>query len=194
VAALSPNLRAYVDRIVRAGKDAVPALAAGAKVPRVAAADAFAATAALVVAGLARHRARRGGVEAAAAVLAKFGRPADVDAPALAVAAHLSRQDLDPRLGGLLGDAGTAAVAWLAGRTGAPAVALGRIVAATAPMALGALAAAAPADGLDALLAEVGPGGVDSPASLADAPGAAGAVFERVRKGVSPFWRRWARR
>ncbi|MBL9086702.1 MAG: hypothetical protein JNM10_06135 [Planctomycetia bacterium] len=151
-------------------------------------------TAALVVAGLARHRAKRGDAAAATAVLGKFGRPADVDAPALAVAAHLARSDLDPRLGGLLGDAGTAAVAWLAGRTGAPADALGRVVAAAAPMALGALAAAAPADGLEALLAEVGPGGVDAPGTLADGRGAAAGVFERVRKGVAPFWRRWARR
>lgn len=194
MAALSPNLRAYVERVVRAGKDAVPALAAGAKVPRAAAAATFAATAVLVVAGLARHRARRGGVEAAAAVLVKFGRPADVDAPALAVAAHLARPDLDPRLGGLLGDEGAAAIAWLAERTGAPAAALGRIMAATAPMTLGALAASAPADGLDALLAEIGPGGLEAPASLDGDTGAAAGVFDRVRRGVQPFWRRWARR
>lgn len=194
MAALSPNLRAYVDRVVRAGKEAVPALAAGTEVSRAAAADAFAMTAALVVAGLARHRAKRGDPAAATAVLGKFGRPADVDAPALAVAAHLARTDLGPRLGGLLGDAGTAAVAWLAGRTGAPADALGRIVAAVAPMALGALAAAAPADGLEALLVEVGPGGVEDPASLVGAPGAAAGVFDRVRRGLQPFWRRWSRR
>jgi hypothetical protein len=194
VAALSSDLRAYVDRLVRAGKEAVPALATGAGLPRVAAADVFAATAALVVAGLARHRSRRGDVAAAAAVLAKFGRPADVDAPALAVAAHLARADLDPRLGGLLGDAGLAAVSWLASRTGAPAEAIRRAVAASAPMALGALSAAAPVRGLEALLDEVGPGGLESPAALADRKGAAAEVFERVRRGVRPFWRRWGRR
>lgn len=194
MAALSPSLKAYADRLARAGKDAVPALAAGAKVPRAAAADTFAATAALVVAALARHQRRRGRPDAAAGVLQKFGKPADVDAPALAVAAHLARPDLDPRLGGLLGDAAAAAATWLAQRTGAEEHDLSRLVAASAPMALGALAAAAPADGLTALLDEVGPGGVEAPASLATGEGAAAAVFGRVRRAVSPFWRRWTRR
>ena len=194
MAALSPDLRAYVERVARAGKEAVPALAAGASVPRAAAADAFAATAALVVAGRARHRAKRGDAAAATAVLVKFGRPADVDAPGLAVAAHLARPDLDPRLGGLLGDAATAAAAWLATRTGAPADALARVIAASAPLLLGALAATAPADGLGALLDEVGPGGLEAPASIAEGTGAAAGVFDRVRRAVRPFWRRWSRR
>jgi len=183
-------LETYVALLSRAGRDAVPALARGLRLEPSAAAAAYAATAALVLGGLARHQARRGTPDAAAAIVEKFGRPADVDAPALAVAGHLARADLDPRLGGLLGDDAARLTAWLAARTGAPAATMGRAVAACAPLALGALRAATPAENLPAFLAGIGTAALDAPASLAAGEGPSAAVFDRVRRGARSFWQR----
>ena len=73
-------------------------------------------------------------------VARKFGRPEDLDAPEIGVRAQLDRTRLDPRLGGLLGDAADAISAWLASDSGIPPSELGRCVAAVAPLVLGTVA------------------------------------------------------
>jgi hypothetical protein len=178
--------RAYARTLARAGRRAVPALAKGLGVGRRAAAEAFGAAGALVLAGLARHQRRRPGSPGAAqAVLEKYGRPADVDAPDLAVAGHLARPDLDPRLGGLLGEAGDLAARWLADRTGGSAAALARGLAASAPLALGALRTAVPPDALAALLHAASTDALEAPARLLDR-GPVGDAFRAARgAGVS---------
>lgn len=184
-------VRDLVVRLRGAGRRAVPELARGTGLASRPAAAAYAAAAAAVLAGLARHAARRGGPDTAVAVIAKWGRPADVAAPALAVAAHLSRPDLHPRLGGLLGDDADRVCAWLASRYGGEAGAHGRALAASAPLVLGALDPAPAA--LAHLLAGVEPEALDAPEAWPRARGAVGAVFRRLSRSVLPWWRRVGR-
>ena len=112
---MSGPLTRYAARLARAAKTAVPALVEETGLDRAAASAAFATACALTLSGLARHQRRRPDDAAAArTVVEKYGRPADLDAVALAVRAHLADPRLDARVGGLLGDAGPRAVAWLA--------------------------------------------------------------------------------
>jgi hypothetical protein len=158
---------AYPRLLESAGRRAVPALVRSLGVDRRVAAEAFGAAGGLVLAGLARHQRRRPAVPGAAqAVLDKYARPADVDAADLAVASHLARPDLDPRLGGLLGDAAGRAAGWLAARTGARPDLLARAMAACAPIALGALHRSVSRDDLPSLLASVAPDVLDAPDRL----------------------------
>jgi len=107
---------------------------------RHAAARAVAAASIWLPAALARHATRRGGdVAAAWDVAQKFGRPSDLEEPAIGVRAQLDRVRLDPRLGGLLGDAADPLARWLAAGGRVDPAALGRAVAAVAPLVLGAL-------------------------------------------------------
>jgi len=185
---MSGPLTRYSSRLARAAKTAVPALVEGTQISRHAAAATFAAACALTLAGLARHQRRRpDDVSAARAVVEKYGRPADVDAAALAVRAHLADPHLDPRLGGLLGDAGPRAVEWLSERTKAPPAALTRALAASVPLALGALHATPSADQLPNALAEISDEALSAPARLLDGKTAAGRVFRRVRRAGLPL-------
>jgi len=185
---MSGPLTRYAARLARAAKTAVPALVEETGLDRAAASAAFATACALTLAGLARHQRRRPDDRAAArAVVEKYGRPADLDAAALAVRAHLADPRLDARLGGLLGDAGPRAVAWLAARTKAPSEALSRALAASVPLALGALHAAAEADQLPNMLAEVSDGALADPACLLDRATPVGRAFRRVRRAGLPL-------
>ena len=184
--------RAYASLVARAGRGAVPALVGALGLPRRAAAEAFGAAAGLVLAGLARHRRRRADdARAAAGVVEKYGRPADVDAPAIAVGAHLGRPAREARLGGLLGDAGPRATAWIATRTGAAADVVSRALAASAPIALGALKAAAGDERLEALLDRAGEAPLEAPERLAAEQGPAAAAFRAGRRAGRPAWLRW---
>lgn len=151
---------------------------------RRAAAAVVAAAAALLPAALARHAARRPADPGAAwDVVLKFGRPADLDAPEIGVAAQLRAARLDPRLGGLLGGSAEAIAAWLAGETRVAPAALARGVAAVAPLVLGAVARAAetPA-GLASLCGGFPPAVLDAPGALATDAAAPGRVFRAVRR------------
>ncbi len=174
----------YLVRLRRARRAVVAALVDAVPLTPAAATEVWAATGALVLAGLARHDRKRGGTgAAAAAVLAKYARTADLGAPALAVRAHLARTDLDARLGGLLGDAAESACAWLAARTGARAPALARALAASAPLALGALASLGEdASALAVRCAGVDLASLDAPEALEQAGGAAGDTYRHLRR------------
>ncbi len=151
---------------------------------RRAAAGVVAAAAACLPAALARHAARRP-ADAGAAwdVVLKFGRPSDLDAPEIGVAAQLRSARLDPRLGGLLGGSSDAIAAWLCGGTAVPAAALGRAVAALAPLVLGAVARATETRaGLASLCAEFPPATLDDPSALEGAANVPGRVFRAVRR------------
>ncbi len=185
----------YVSLLARAGKSAVPEMSRRLGISRAAAGEAFGASAGLVLAGLARHQRRRVGDPAAAsAVVEKYGRPADVDAPDIAVGAHLARPSLNPRLGGLLGDAAQRACAWLSARTGESPDALGRAIAASAPLALGALGTATSAEGaplrplLDAVPEDSNP--LDEPGRLLEPSGPCADAFRRLRHAGSPWFSR----
>ncbi len=181
----------YLSLLARAGKSAVPEMSRRLGISRAAAGEAFGASAGLVLAGLARHQRRRAGDPAAAsAVVEKYGRPADVDAPDIAVGAHLERPRLNPRLGGLLGDAAPLACAWLSARTGESPDALGRAIAASAPLALGALGTAGTALGplLDAVTEDASP--LDEPGRLLRPDGPCADAFRRLRHAGSPWFSR----
>lgn len=174
----------YLVRLRGARRAVVAALAEAVPMPSAAAGEAWAAAGALVLAGLARHDRRRGGTgDAAAAVLSKYARVADLAAPAIAIRAHLARPDLDPRLGGLLGDAAPLACAWLSSRTGSPAASLARALAACAPLALGALASAGePAAALSVRCSGVDVACLEAPGSLERASGIAGDTYRHLRR------------
>jgi hypothetical protein len=178
-------LERYAALLARAGRTAVPALSRRLALSRRAAAEAFATSAGLVLAGLSRHQSRRAG-DAGAAVLEKYARPADLDSPRIAVEAHVDRPRLDVRLGGLWGDAGEKAVRWLVARTGAGEAALARALAASAPLALGALARAAPPGDLVRVLAGVPSDPLDDPDRLLG-PGPCSHAYRRVRRGARPL-------
>ena len=185
-------LSAYGARLRRAAKEAVPALMDGVALRRNAAATVFGAAAGLTIAALARHQRRRpDDREAARSVIEKSGHVADVVAPALAVRAHLADPRLDPRLGGLFGDAGPLLVAWLAEVTGAPPERLANALAASVPLALGALRATAPTDQLPNALSEVPDGVLSEPARLLDPATPCGRAFRQVRRGGLPLLVRW---
>jgi len=183
----------YVRRLTRGG---APARAAAvvladvlpADVPpahrRRAAAAVVATAAALLPAALARHATRRpADATAAWDVVLKFGRPADLDAPEIGVAAQWRAARLDPRLGGLLGASADAIAAVLGAGTRVPTAALARAIAAVGPLVLGAVARAAqtPA-GLASMLADFPPETLDAPAALERSEGGAGRVFRYVRR------------
>ena len=173
----------YVAILERASKEAVPALADGLSIRRGAAAQAFAAAASLVLAGLSRHR-RLHPTEPAAAgnLVGAFGSPADVEAPELAIGAHLARGDLAPRLGGLLDETAAKAVSWLADRTGENPESIARAIAASAPLALGALRSSGSTHALDEALDGVSDASLDDPARLERGGGPEGEAFRRVRR------------
>jgi hypothetical protein len=182
----------YSARLRRAGKEAVPALAKSLGMSRSAAAETFGATAGLVIAALARHQHRRPGEpEAANAVVEKYGRPADVDSSDIAIGAHLARPRLDPRLGGLLGDAADRATRWIADRTGAAPDAVAKAMAAGAPIALGALHATVESKGLGSLLDAADEQALESPARLAEGHDACADAFRIVRRSGRSRWLGW---
>jgi hypothetical protein len=182
----------YSARLRRAGRKAVPALVKSLGLSRVAAAETFGATAGLVLAALARHQRKRPGEpKAAAAVVEKYGRSADVDAPEIAIDAHLQHPNLNPRLGGLLGDAADRATRWLAGRTGGPSDAISKALAAGAPLALGALSESASSNQLPAVLAAADESVLDAPERLADGHGPCADAFRSVRRCGRSRWLAW---
>jgi hypothetical protein len=189
--ALSPK-NDYAAVLSRAGREAVPALVKSLGLSRIAAAETLGATAGLVLAALSRHQRKRPSERsAAAAVVEKYGRPADVDAPEIAIDAHLQHPRLNPRLGGLLGDAADRTTRWLAGRTGGSPEAISKAIAACAPLALGALSANAQATRLPALLAAADESALDAPERLANERGPCGDAFRAVRRCGRSRWLAW---
>jgi hypothetical protein len=186
--------RAYVRVLGRATKRAVPVLARETGLSRRDAGRTFAAVAALVPAGLARRTRRRpNNPRAAVEVARKFGRPADVFAPDLGLVAHLSRCDLSPRLGGLLGDAGPRVVAWIAGAGRAEEATVAKALAASAPLALGALTVGLESRDLGDWIATVRDDVLDDPSGLPSDGGDAGWIYRKLRRRARPWWRRWRR-
>jgi len=174
----------YLVRLRRARRGIVAALVEGVPLSPAAATEAWAVAGALLLAGLARHDRRRGGDgTAAAAVLAKYARADDLGSPDIAVRAHLAHPRLDPRLGGLLGDASALAAAWLSSRTDTPAPLLARALAACAPLALGALAAGGETPGdLSTRCAGVDVACLESPESLERIEGPPGDTYRHLRR------------
>ncbi len=183
----------YLVRLRRARRGIVAALVTSVPLSPAAATEAWAVAGALLLAGLARHDRRRGGDgTAAAAVLAKYARVDDLGSPAIAVRAHLAHHRLDPRLGGLLGDASALASAWLSSRTGTPAPLLARALAACAPLALGALASGGEAPAaLAARCAGVDIACLEAPGALERIEGPPGDTYRHLRRrGWGPLRRR----
>jgi hypothetical protein len=179
----------YVARLGRSAPAAARTLARRLGLSRAAAAEAFAGAGSLVVAGLARHGRRRG-PGAVRDVLAKYARPADLGAPALAVGAHLSRPDLSARLGGLLGDGGPRFCGWLASRRRADAGALERALAACAPLALGALDECLGSEGESTLPERFPEDVLDEPSRLVGGDDPSARLFRRLARSGLPWFAR----
>ena len=181
----------YVALLERASKEAVPALADGLSIPRGAAAQAFGAAASLVLAGLSRHRRLHPAEpEAAGTLVEAYGNPADVEAPELAIGAHLARGDGSTRLGGLLGETAARAVSWLADRTGERPVDLARALAASAPLALGALGSSGSPHAIEECIDGVSDATLDDPARLERSESFEGDAFRRVSRAGTPWLER----
>jgi hypothetical protein len=184
--------QAFLRTIQKAAPLAVRTLERELKIDRRTAGEAFAAAAALTLAGLARHQRRRP-LQGTAAyqVVKKFGRPADLKAPELGIPAHLARRSLSPRLGGLLGDAGPKAAAWLAARRpGATPEQVGKAMAAVAPLVLGALREEVEAVALTEWLAKVPEAPLEDPAALLAVVGDPSDAFLRLRRMGQSWWER----
>ena len=179
--------RTYVSLLERASREAVPTLARALGLERRAAAEAYGVSAGIVLAGLARAH-RRG--EAGLRLEGACGAAGDVDAPELAIGAHLARPRPDPRLVELLGDAPDRAGAWLAARTGAQAEVLVRAVAASAPLALCAAARAAAASDLPPWLAGAEEAPLEEPARLASGRDTGGRAYRCLRRAGMPWFER----
>ena len=181
--------RAYERELFRAARDTIRTLERDLGLSARAAAEIYAATAALVPGGLARHTRRRPqNARAAFEVVKKFGRPADVDMPELGIAGRLQKTKLSPRLGGLLGESGPRAAQWLAERTGADVETVGRAIAATAPVALGALERALEPNDLSDWIATLPDVALTRPGELLEANAHPSRVYRRVRRLGQPFW------
>ncbi len=181
----------YLDQVERAAPALAKALRGVGRLSRGAAAEAVAAAGALIPLALARHARRRPDAAGATrALLEKYG-PGDALAdPAGSVRRRWPSPDLTPRLGGLLGDDGPRAAAWVARRTGDDVVEVGRALAASAPTVLAAIALAADLPGFEAWLGALGPEPLAEPDRLS-APGSlAAAWFSSLRSRAFPWWTR----
>jgi hypothetical protein len=177
----------YVAYLARSAPEAAGALSKALSIPRRAASEVFAGAAALVLAGVARYARHRESPSAAWGVVEKYGRPADLGAPEIAIGAHLARPDLSPRLGGLLGDAADPFCSWLATRTSVDPAVLGRGIAASAPLALGALASTVHSQEIDDLLSSVPEATLADPACLLEPTGVCAQAFRRLRRAGLPW-------
>lgn len=167
----------------RAAPDAIRGLQGELDLTRLAAAEIYGATAALLAAGLARLTRRRpNDSRAAVEAVKKHGRPADVDAPDVGIAGRLEKTRLSVRIGGILGEAGPRAAEWLAGRTGAESTVVERAVAAAAPVALGAFETALEPRALGAWVAMLPDGALTHPELLFDANEEPAEIFRRLRR------------
>ena len=179
--------RVYLQRLAAAMPAAAKTLRRHGRISRGGAADALAAAGALLPAALARHlRKRAAEPSAALEVLARHGRPAALADPRALLAERLADPETSPRLGGLLGDDGPRAAAWLATRSGDAAEPLGRALAAAAPLVLGALMDAAPAETLLAWLTRQDEVPLAEPERLAGGAGGAAAAFRVLRRRAFP--------
>jgi hypothetical protein len=181
----------FVRVLGRAMPKAVRTLSSELEMPRETAAETTAAAAGLALAGLAHHQRRRPrNARAAIDVVRKFGRPADVDAPELGIRAQLAREDLSPRLGGLLGDAGPSAAAWIASRTGSSEQAVSRALAAVMPLVLGALGRTLSARDLADWLSHMPEDALDEPDRLLLPDGAPAETYLALRHRGHRWWQR----
>ena len=167
----------------RATPDAIRGLEKELELSKRAAAEIWGATAALLSAGLARLTRRRpNDSRAAVEAVRKQGRPADVEAADVGIAGRLEKTRLSVRLGGLLGEAGPRAAAWLAERTGIEAEVVERAVAAAAPVALGAFDTALEPRELGTWAAMLPDGALTRPERLLDANEEPAEIFRRLRR------------
>lgn len=152
-------------------------------IPRLAAAEIYGATAALLAAGLARLTRRRpNDSRAAIEAVKKHGRPADVEAPDVGIAGRLERTRLSVRIGGILGEAGPRAAQWLAARTDTDPALVERAVAAAAPVALGAFETALEPRDLGAWVAMLPDDALTHPDLLLGANEEPAEIFRRLRR------------
>jgi hypothetical protein len=182
----------YLERLAAAAPAAARTLRRHGRLSRAGAAEALAAAAALLPAALARHRRKRGKEPSAALdVIARHGRPAALADPQALLVERLADPETNPRLGGLLGDDGPRAAAWLAKRTGDEAERLGRALGCVAPLVLGALGGAATPEQLVAWLARQDEAPLAEPERLAGGGAAeSAAAFRALRRRAFPWWSR----
>jgi hypothetical protein len=183
------SLSKFLEVLDRAAPSAVRTLSRELGIPRRAAGDALAAAAGLGLCGLARHRRKRpSDPDAAAGVVAKFGRPVDLAAPEAGLPAHLGKPGLSARLGGLLGDAGPKAAAWIAGRRARGAEeAVGRALAASMSLVLGALEEALDRAAIAELVAGVPEEPLEDPSRLARGRAPSAKAYRHVARHGRSF-------
>lgn len=167
----------------RAAPDAIRGLQTELDITRLAAAEIYGATAALLAAGLARLTRRRpNDSRAALEAVKKHGRPADVEAADVGIAGRLERTRLSVRIGGVLGESGPRAAAWLAKRTDIAEAVVERAVAAVAPVALGAFETALEPRELGSWVAMLPDDALTHPDLLLGANEEPAEIFRRLRR------------
>lgn len=167
----------------RAAPDAIRGLQTELDITRLAAAEIYGATAALLAAGLARLTRRRpNDSRAALEAVKKHGRPADVEAADVGIAGRLERTRLSVRIGGVLGESGPRAAAWLAKRTDIEEAVVERAVAAVAPVALGAFETALEPRELGSWVAMLPDDALTHPDLLLGANEEPAEIFRRLRR------------
>ena len=93
----------------------------------------------LIMGGMKRQMQTQGGAERANHILNKYGSPSVLDNIGDLFAAKAAEQTADPRLGGLLGDAGVSAASTLAGKFKLDSGTIMKVIVMLAPIVLGYL-------------------------------------------------------
>jgi hypothetical protein len=93
----------------------------------------------LIMGGLKRQMDTRGGAERANLILNKYGSPSVLDGIGDLFASKAAEKTADPRLGGLLGEAGVSAASTLAGKFKLDSGTIMKVIVMLAPIVLGYL-------------------------------------------------------
>jgi hypothetical protein len=93
----------------------------------------------LIMGGMKRQMETQGGAERANHILNKYGSPSVLDGIGDLFAAKAAEKTADPRLGGLLGDAGVSAASTLAGKFKLDQGTIMKVIVMLAPIVLGFL-------------------------------------------------------
>jgi hypothetical protein len=93
----------------------------------------------LIMGGLKRQMDTRGGAERANLILNKYGSPSVLDGIGDLFASKAAEKTADPRLGGLLGEAGVSAASTLAGKFKLDSATIMKVIVMLAPIILGYL-------------------------------------------------------
>ena len=178
----------YLRLLQRAAGGTVRVFEQELRLSRRAAAEAYSASAALTLAGLARHqRAHPERPHAVSDLVRTHARPADLRAPDVGVTGKLQNEG-EPSVDELLGDAGRRTAAWIAQRTRSRVEDVERAMLAAAPLSLGALAEACTPVELTNFVAEVPDGSLEDPNELLGPADACGETFRSLRRRGYPWW------